>query len=229
MQSNDCKGAVFFMTNRLKTFLLTPDTKLHRWEGIFLAMLAIAVLCCGLLSLEQANLAERMVRLHVIANSDAQEDQNLKLQVRDAVLAQASDYLEGVEDAQEAARVLESHLTELAKTGQAVVDAQGYDYEVSATVDVSHFPTKYYEGFALPAGNYRALRVTIGAGEGHNWWCVVFPTLCVSTAADWQDTAVSGGLTEEDVNLMSGADEGYVLRFKCLELLDKLTNGFQGK
>ena len=96
MQSNDCKGTVFFMTNRLKTFLLTLDTKLHRWEGIFLAMLAIAVLCCGLLSLEQANLAERMVRLHVIANSDAQEDQNLKLQVRDAVLAQASDYLEGV-------------------------------------------------------------------------------------------------------------------------------------
>ena len=61
---------------------------------------------------------------------------------------------------------------------------------------------RYYEGFALPAGNYRALRVTIGAGEGHNWWCVVFPTLCVSTAADWQDTAVSGGLTEEDINLM---------------------------
>lgn len=216
------------MFNRIKACLLTPATKLHRWEGVFLAILAIAVLCCGWLSLEQANLAGRMVRLHVIANSDSQEDQDLKLQVRDAVLTQASAYLAGVEDAQQAARVLESHLTELAQAGQKVVTAQGYDYAVTATVDVSHFPTKYYEGFALPAGNYRALRVSIGAAEGHNWWCVVFPTLCVSTATDWQDTAVSGGLTEEDVGLMSEADEGYVLRFKCLELLDRLTNGIQG-
>lgn len=216
------------MFNRIKACLLTPATKLHRWEGVFLAILAIAVLCCGWLSLEQANLAGRMVRLHVIANSDSQEDQDLKLQVRDAVLTQASAYLAGVEDAQQAARVLESHLTELAQAGQEVVTAQGYDYAVTATVDVSHFPTKYYEGFALPAGNYRALRVSIGAAEGHNWWCVVFPTLCVSTATDWQDTAVSGGLTEEDVGLMSEADEGYVLRFKCLELLDRLTNGIQG-
>lgn len=227
MQSNDCNGTVFFMSKRMKTFLLTPNTRLHRWEGIFLAILAVAVLCCGWLSLKQANLAERMVRLHVIANSDTQEDQNLKLQVRDAVLTQASAYLEGVDNAQEAARVLESHLTELAQTGQAVVTAQGYDYAVSATVDVSHFPTKYYQGFALPAGNYRALRISIGAAEGHNWWCVVFPTLCVSTATDWQDTAVSGGLTEEDVDLMSEADEGYVLRFKCLELLDQLTHRWQ--
>lgn len=216
------------MFNRMKTYLLTPTIKLHRWEGIFLAMLAIAVLCCGWLSLEQANLAGRMVRLHVIANSDSQEDQALKLQVRDAVLTQASAYLAGVEDAQQAADVLESHLTDLARAGQEVVQAQGYDYGVTATVDVSHFPTKYYDGFALPAGNYRALRVCIGAAEGHNWWCVVFPTLCVSTATDWQDTAVSGGLTEEDVGLMSESDQGYVLRFKCLELLDRLTNGLQG-
>lgn len=215
------------MFSRMKSYLLTPSTSLHKWEGIFLVILAIAVLCCGLLSLQQAQLAERMVRLHVIANSDSQADQDLKLQVRDAVLAQASDYLEGVEDAQEAENVLAAHLSELAQAGEAVVEAQGYDYPVTASLGVSHFPTKYYDQFALPAGNYRALRVCIGGAQGHNWWCVVFPTLCVSTAADWQDTAVSGGLTEEDVGLMSESDQGYVLRFKCLELLDKLTNGIQ--
>lgn len=215
------------MFNRMRSYLLTPSTRLHKWEGIFLAILAIAVLCCGLLSLQQANLAGRMVRLHVIANSDSQADQELKLQVRDAVLAQASGYLEGVEDAQEAENVLAAHLSELAQAGETVVEEQGYDYPVNASLGVSHFPTKYYDQFALPAGNYRALRVSIGAAQGHNWWCVVFPTLCVSTATDWQDTAVSGGLTEEDVGLMSESDQGYVLRFKCLELLDKLTNGLQ--
>ena len=200
------------MYNRVKTYLYTPVSKLHRWEVIFLVALAAAVLCCGWLSLRQSQLASRMVRLHVIANSDSAEDQSLKLLVRDAVLAEASGYLEGVEDAGQAA---------------AVVEEQGYHYSVSATVDVSHFPTKSYDGFALPAGNYRALRVRIGDGAGQNWWCVVFPSLCVAPASDWEDTAVSGGLTEEDVGLMSGADEGYELRFKCLELWDRLVNGMQ--
>lgn len=215
------------MYNRVKTYLYTPVSKLHRWEVIFLVALAAAVLCCGWLSLRQSQLASRMVRLHVIANSDSAEDQSLKLLVRDAVLAEASGYLEGVEDAGQAAAVLEDHLTELAAAGQAVVEEQGYHYSVSATVDVSHFPTKSYDGFALPAGNYRALRVRIGDGAGQNWWCVVFPALCVAPASDWEDTAVSGGLTEEDVGLMSGTDEGYELRFKCLELWDRLVNGMQ--
>ena len=116
-----------------------------------------------------------------------------------------------------------AHLAELAGAGQAVVRENGYDYAGRASLGTSHFPTKTYDGFALPAGDYRALRVTIGAGEGRNWWCVVFPTLCVSAASEWQDTAVSGGLSDEDVRLMGEEDEGYVLRFKCLELWDKLS------
>ena len=216
------------MFSHIKRYLLAPADRLRRWEGVFLAMLAVLLLACGWLSLRQAQLADRMVRLHVIAHSDTEADQKLKLQVRDAVLARASAYLEGAGDADQAAAILEDHLTELAEAGEAVVEAQGYGYSVSATVDVSHFPTKFYDGFALPAGNYRALRVTIGAGEGQNWWCVVFPSLCVAPASSWEDTAVTGGLTEEDVHLMAGEDEGYVLRFKCLELWDRLVRGIQG-
>jgi len=216
------------MMGKLKTYLLSPTTKLHRWEAIFLVILAAAVLCCGWLSQRQAELAGRMVRLHVIANSDTEEDQALKLLVRDAVLAEASAYLEGAEDAQQASAILTEHLGDLAEVGQSVVAGKGYDYSVSASVETTHFPTKTYEGFALPAGAYQALRVVIGAGEGQNWWCVVFPSLCVSAASEWQDTAVSGGLSQDDVALMSGADEGYVLRFKCLELWDALQNCIQG-
>lgn len=216
------------MPEKWKTYLLRPSTRLHRWEVFLLVTLAAAALFCGWLSWRQADLASRMVRLHVIANSDTEEDQALKLLVRDAVLARASEYLEGAAGAEEAAARLSAHLTELAAAGREVVRQAGYSYSVSASVETTHFPTKSYDGFALPAGEYRALRVIIGEGEGHNWWCVVFPSLCVSAASEWEDTAVSGGLTEDDVSLMAGQDEGYVLRFKCLELWDALKNSLQG-
>ncbi len=216
------------MFHRVKTYLNTPVTRLHRWEVVFLAMLAAAVFCCGWLTQRQALLAGRMVRLHVIANSDSEEDQALKLRVRDAVLERAAALVEGASNADQAAGILEDHLEELAAAGQAVVAAEGGDDLVTAALDVSYFPTKTYDGFALPAGNYRALRVSIGAGEGRNWWCVVFPSLCVVPASEWEDTAVSGGLTEEDVRLMGGEDGGYVLRFKCLELWERLLHSIQG-
>ena len=209
------------MFYRIKTYLITPSRRLHKWEGVFLAMLGVAILCCSWLSWQQSELAQRMVRLHVIANSDSQDDQTLKLQVRDAVLEQAAVYLEEVSDVESAVAVLTAHLEELSLVGQAVVEREGYSYPVAAQLGSTHFPTKYYDGFALPAGDYQALRVVIGAGEGENWWCVAFPTLCVSAASEWQTTAVSGGLTEEDVALMAG-EEGYVLKFKCLELWDRL-------
>ncbi len=222
MQTEFLHGTVLFMSKRLTSYLIAPTNRLKRWEVVFLVTIAFAVLCCSWLSWRQAALADKMVRLHVVANSDSDADQTLKLQVRDAILAQASGYLEGVESADQAAEVLAGHLAELSETGRAVVRAAGLDYAVTATLETTYFPTKRYDGFALPAGEYRALRVVIGAGEGHNWWCVVFPTLCVSAASDWQETAVSGGLSEDDVALMSGEDEGYVLRFKCLELFGAL-------
>jgi stage II sporulation protein R len=216
------------MFEKRKLDLLRPTKRLKRWEVILLATLAAAMLCGGLLSLRQAQLASRLVRLHVVANSDSDADQTLKLAVRDAVLAQASACLEGVENAEEAVQRLDDSLETLAQAGQVVVEQQGFDYPVTAQLETTHFPTKTYGDFSLPAGEYQALRIVIGSGAGHNWWCVVFPTLCVSASADWQDTAVSGGLTESDVALMEGAEEGYVLRFKCLELWDQLLNFWQG-
>lgn len=210
------------MLKRWKAYLLTPSTHLRWWEVFFLVTLAGLILGCSWLSWRQQQLAGRMVRLHVIANSDSEEDQALKLEVRDAVLEQAAGYLDGVSDVEQAALVLSEHLEELSAVGQVVVDREGYSYPVSAALETTHFPTKTYEDFALPAGDYQALRVIIGDGEGQNWWCVVFPTLCVSAASTWEDTAVSGGLTEDDVALMRGEEEGYVLRFKCLELWDRL-------
>ena len=204
-------------------YLTMPSKTLRRWECALLVLAAALTLFCSWLGGYRECLSGKLLRLHVVANSDSDADQALKLEVRDAVLDCAARYLENVSDVRAAEQVLGAHLAELAGAGQAVVREKGYDYAVRASLGTSHFPTKTYDGFALPAGDYRALRVTIGAGEGRNWWCVVFPALCVSAASEWQDTAVSGGLSDEDVRLMSEEDEGYVLRFKCLELWDKLS------
>ena len=212
------------MREKLHDYLCTPTGVLRRGEAVLLGLLGVLVLGCGWLSGYQAKLSDRLVRLHVVANSDSEDDQALKLKVRDAVLECAAGYLEQVHNADAAEQTLEAHLSELAEAGQAVVCAEGYNYPVTASLGVSHFPTKAYDGFALPAGDYRALRVTIGAGEGHNWWCVVFPTLCVSAASEWQDAAVSGGLSDDEIKLMAEESDGYVLRFKCLELWDRLTH-----
>ena len=204
-------------------YLTMPSKTLRCWECALLVLAAALTLFCSWLGGYRECLSGKLLRLHVVANSDSDADQALKLEVRDAVLDCAAGYLENVSDVRAAEQVLGAHLAELAGAGQAVVREKGYDYAVRASLGTSHFPTKTYDGFALPAGDYRALRVTIGAGEGRNWWCVVFPTLCVSAASEWQDTAVSGGLSDEDVRLMAEEDEGYVLRFKCLELWDKLS------
>ena len=204
-------------------YLTMPSKMLRRWECALLVLAAALTLFCSWLGGYRECLSGKLLRLHVVANSDSDPDQALKLEVRDAVLDCAAGYLENVSDVRAAEQVLGAHLAELAGAGQAVVREKGYDYAVRASLGTSHFPTKTYDGFALPAGDYRALRVTIGAGEGRNWWCVVFPALCVSAASEWQDTAVSGGLSGEDVRLMAEEDEGYVLRFKCLELWDKLS------
>lgn len=179
-----------------------------------LALLAALTATAAALQGEQQALAGKLVRLHVVANSDSEQDQALKLQVRDAVL-EASEGLE--------AEDLEAALPRLQAAAQACLREQGSDDPVTVSLGEERFPTRLYDNFALPAGVYRSLRVTIGAGEGHNWWCVAFPSICFrATAAEVQDAAVSAGFTEEEVRLITGDGGGYVLKFKALELLERL-------
>ena len=179
-----------------------------------LALLAALTATAAALQGEQQALAGKLVRLHVVANSDSEQDQALKLRVRDAVL-EASEGLE--------AEDLEAALPRLQAAAQACLREQGSSDPVTVSLGEERFPTRLYDNFALPAGVYRSLRVTIGAGEGHNWWCVAFPSICFrATAAEVQDAAVSAGFTGEEVRLITGDGGGYVLKFKALELLDRL-------
>jgi len=190
-------------------------------------MIALALfLLLGIwLNREQSELSGSVIRLHVLANSDSDEDQALKLKVRDRILEEASSLLEGDTDVQTAASQLEGKLDDLAAAGQTVVNEEGYDYQVTAALENTWFPTKQYDDFALPAGDYLALRIKIGAAEGHNWWCVVFPPLCVASVSETvEDTAASAGLSQDEISLMTADSDQYVLKFHLMEWWDELKN-----
>ena len=218
------------MFSKKSSQISRPHSRLRRWELALLLGISAALLLGLWLEREHSDLADSVLRLHVLANSDSQEDQALKLKVRDRVLEKAQTFLTGECSAQEAAQDLEEHLYELASAGAEVVAEEGYDYPVSASLEETWFPTKEYEDFSLPAGQYQALRVVIGEGDGQNWWCVVFPPLCLGSVSETAaETALEAGLNEEQVSLMTGESEGYVVKFKALELWDGIKNFFSGK
>jgi stage II sporulation protein R len=202
--------------------LVQTKRKLKIIELALLVGLAAALVWGAWSMNTQRALAEQVVRLHILANSDTDEDQALKLEVRDAVLARAAALLDGVDDREEAERVLRARLPELQSIAEEEIAAKGYGYPVSTELRNVAFPTREYEDFTLPAGRYLALRIVIGSGEGHNWWCVVFPPLCAETTTDIAEAAMAAGLSEEDVKLITEADEGYVLKFKSIELWESL-------
>lgn len=199
------------------------DRTMKKWELALLLGVLCALAAGAWLNREQEELADGIIRLHVIANSDSSADQALKLAVRDRVLAQAASlYPEGA-TVEEARQALESQLHVLAATGRAVVEEQGCDYPVSAQLTRCWFPTKEYGDFALPAGEYEALRVVIGEGAGQNWWCVAFPPLCLGAASESVDQAVqTGRFAPEQAALIVGESGGYQLKFKGMELLGQL-------
>lgn len=201
--------------------------KLHRWEVALLVAVALAALTTSSLGKTQDALAGRVVRLHVIANSDSEADQQLKLRVRDRVLAAAEPLLAGKNRA-EALQALTQALPSLGETAAEVVAESGMDYPVTVSIaeDV-WFPTKQYEDFALPAGEYTALRVELGQGTGQNWWCVVFPPLCLGSVTEISRETMGEALTDADVSLMTGETEEYVVKFRLIELWEELKQGLR--
>lgn len=194
----------------------------------------ISILLSGLLLLaswagwRQTQLSAHLIRLHVVANSDTDADQSLKLIVRDAVLVRCQELLAQTEDTAQAVSVLQAALPVLAQTGAEAVEQQGYGYPVRVRLEYADYPKTDYEDFSLPAGCYRGLRVEIGEAAGHNWWCVVFPSLCFGGVSEVSETAMAKEVTEDDLNLVTQSDEGYVIRFRCVELWQELLQKVKG-
>ena len=202
----------------------------RRWEkalalALFLTV-AVAVVECRIGAEAQQELARKMVRLHVLANSDSEYDQHRKLLVKDAIVARTEEILRSAENQNDAEQRLENVLPELELLAEETLRCDGREEDVSVALADERFNTRYYDGFTLPAGQYRSLQVVIGAGAGRNWWCVVFPSLCLPVSGEGFETeAVSAGFSETLTNTIRHNGE-YRLRFFLLDCIGKLENIF---
>lgn len=170
---------------------------------------------------------DNTVRLHVIAESDSERDQELKLKVRDAVLTLVSERLEGVTDHGTACEVLEGMMDEIDACAERVLLTEGEVREVTVYFDEEKYPVRYYEGYTLPAGVYRSMRIVIGEGEGKNWWCILFPSVCTGNAVRTEDSYLAAGFTPEQYKVIENkSSKRYKVRFKILEVLSEVV-GFE--
>lgn len=169
-------------------------------------------------------LPQDVVRLHVVANSNGAEDQAVKLLVRDAVLEEAARWYQGAGSMEEASSRLCTHLQSIAGAARQVLGEQGMGYSATAQMTEMYFPTRDYGDFRLPAGRYRTLRVTLGEGAGKNWWCVVFPSLCLPAAT--QEEALLT-LPEGERQVVEGGQDVQV-KLKAVELWESLREWLRG-
>ena len=194
---------------------------------ILLAASALTVTLCAVLQAQSQRMADKIIRLHVVANSDTSADQAVKLAVRDAVLREAGRVLDGAEDPKQA---VAAQLPALEAAANAELQRQGSEDLARVSFRRELFPTREYDTFSLPAGVYDSLRVTIGQGEGHNWWCVIFPSLCVPATADgFAEAAAAGGVSTSEIRLLTQADPAYTVKFRSLELLQALKSRLFGE
>lgn len=164
---------------------------------------------------------EKLIRFHVIANSDAEEDQELKLKVRDEIISYLQPKLENSSSIEESEKIITSEYDNLQSISRETILDNGYEYDVKVGIEYSNFPTKQYSNVILPAGEYKALKVVIGEGKGKNWWCVMFPPLCFVDEENGvidksTDEKLQSVLDEEEYNLITtkNKEEENVVKFK---------------
>lgn len=199
---------------------------------LFLLFIFIVVCANSYVSAVSSNISSSVFRLHVIANSDSSEDQNLKLIVRDRVLSYMNSLVDtNISSKEEIMRLVSENLENFKSIAQDTVYENGYNYDVNVEIGNFTFPTKTYGDIALPAGYYDALRVTIGEAKGKNWWCVMFPPLCfvdVSSGVVPEDSkeTLEESLSDEEYELISGSSTEFEVKFKFVEFFENFKNTF---
>lgn len=198
---------------------------MSRWiKALAMGLTLALMVSIGGFGAQCARIRERVLRLHVLANSDSEADQALKLKVRDTIVETAAGLFDEIENETDALERAREQLTLLEGAAQQRVYDEGYDYTVRAELCEMYFTTRQYDTVTLPAGMYDALRVTIGEGAGHNWWCVVFPPMCVSTAVEHAE--LEDVLDEEQQDIVENSQK-YEVRFKVVELFEGAVNAIR--
>jgi len=171
---------------------------------------------------DRQHLNEDLIRLHIVAQSDTVEDQNIKLQVRDALMRDLQSNMVNVQDRQEAEQYLLNNLPHLEAVANSVLSECNAEYTAKVTLRKEAFDIRHYDTFSLPAGVYRSLRVELGTAQGKNWWCVVFPSLCMQASAQQEDVSVFSDRLTDTIE----GEQGYELRFFLLDWLGSLEKFF---
>lgn len=191
--------------------------------------LLFGLLCSVFVSLAHFNAAcddlrTNVLRLHIIANSDSAADQQLKLKIRDEILSLSQELFSGATGIESAVKTAEDSADTVAEIANRVITENGFGYTAAASVGNSYFETREYNDFTLPAGTYKSLIVTLGEGEGKNWWCVIFPEVCLPAASD---ISLSDSTADESADIAYDK-EHYILRFKTVEIYEKIKKSIKG-
>lgn len=196
-------------------------TKLMKIQAVvFAAVFAAGACSVGAFAYNCSRVRSDVLRMHVIANSDCSADQQLKLMVRDAVLERGAQLFDGTVTADEARRKIEPHKAELEAAAREVIERAGYDYPVSVNVVNEYFATRCYGSLTMPAGRYTAVKVVIGEGARRNWWCVMFPPLCLPAAQD-RGGNLDAFFDDGELKVVESSGR-YEPRFKIVEIIEKL-------
>lgn len=197
---------------------------MRKTVAAFFISMAVLFSCAAAADLQQRALASKMIRLHVVGASDSKADQELKIAVKDEIVKELSSLLEDCETVSDAEKEIRKNLDLLGITATEAGRRAGKEISAVCTIKTEPFPTKGYDTFSLPAGYYKALKVEIDEAQGQNWWCVVFPAVCTDAVTEKADFE-SFGISEDEAGLitMSG---GYTVKFKFIELIEKLKISF---
>lgn len=189
--------------------------------SVAVGILLTVTLCSFIPVSGEEEIYSDVVRLHVIAESDSREHQELKLSVRDAVLTAVEGEISGVTERERVLSLITAAVPKITAAAEARVAELGYDCPVTVYFDREEYPLRYYEDYVLPAGEYTSLRVVLGEGEGRNWWCVLFPSMCRSAATETgEEEFYAAGFTPEEYRIIrKDSAPKYKVRFRFLELI----------
>lgn len=189
--------------------------------GVLFGLVCAIVLSFSAFEVRCDELRQNVLRLHIVANSDSEADQNLKLAVRDEILKNSTDIFKNCGDVTTACEVAETQLDNISAIANSVIKENGFNYSADVSVGDRYFDTREYDDFTLPAGTYKSLIVDLGDAKGKNWWCVVFPCVCVPNA----DAELSDAVTEAAAQTAENPQK-YIMKFKTVEIYEKFKKIF---
>ena len=191
--------------------------------GVLFGLVCAVALSFSRFEARCEELRNGVLRLHIIANSDSKEDQNLKLAVRDEILQNGVDIFKNCDTVDDAILTADSNIDKINQIVEKVIKEKGFDYGAKVSVGDKYFDTREYDDFTLPAGTYKALIVDLGEAKGKNWWCVVFPCVCVPTASD---SSLTDSVSYDAANMAKNAPK-YEIKFKSIEIYEQFKKYLQ--